>query len=104
MPVALGVYVTEQVDEAPVPGDSEHVPPVPKVPVPVDVSVTTPVGAVGAFEVSVTVTRQLVDTATASVDGVQATPVVVGSGVLETTFNEAWPLLEAHPGLASAPG
>ena len=70
MPVAVGVTLTEQVAEAPVPA-RVHVPP--------GVNVTVPVGVVAPdVDVSVTVAVQLVAWLTKTVDGVHATVVVVG--------------------------
>ena len=69
MPAAVGVILTEQVADAPVPA-RVHVPP--------GVKVTVPVGVVGVDETSVTVAVQLVAWLMNTVDGVHATVVVVG--------------------------
>ena len=69
MPAAVGVILTEQVADAPVPA-SVHVPP--------GVKVTVPVGVVGVDETSVTVAVHDVAWLMNTVEGVQATVVVVG--------------------------
>src|SRR5881397_1860964 len=55
LPAALGVYVTEQLDEAPVPDSVQLLAGV-NAPEPVFVNITVPVGVVGELNVSATVT------------------------------------------------
>ena len=84
VPVAVGVTLTEQVADAPVPA-RVHVPP--------GVNVTVPVGVlVVPTEVSVTVAVHDVAWLTTTVDGVHATVVVV---VRLLTVTLALPVLVA---------
>ena len=84
VPVAVGVTLTEQVANAPVPA-RVHVPP--------GVNVTVPVGVlVVPTDVSVTVAVHDVAWFTTTVDGVHATVVVV---VRLFTVTDALPLLAA---------
>jgi hypothetical protein len=84
VPAAVGVILTEQVADAPVP-PSVHVPP--------GVKVTVPVGVlVVPVAVSVTVAVHVVAWPMKTVDGLQATVVVV---VLGLTVTFADPLLVA---------
>ena len=75
-PTALGVYVTEQVAELPEPERVQLV--ALKVPAPLLVKLTVPVGVVFVpTSVSVTVAVQVVGCPTTTDDGEQLTPVVV---------------------------
>ena len=74
MPTTVGVYVTVQVADAPVPPRVQAV----NVPVPLLVDVTLPPGVIAVpSEVSVTVTRQLVTLLTTIVVGWHDMVVVV---------------------------
>jgi len=87
------VIVTEHVDDAPVPANVQ---------VPPGVNVTVPVGVIAVpVEVSVTVAVQLVAWPMKTVDGVQATVVVV---VRTVTVTVVLPELEAWAGVAVSPG
>jgi len=84
LPDTVGVVLTEHVDDAPVP-DNVQVPP--------GVKVTVPVGVlVVPVAVSVTVAVQVVAWPTTTVDGLQATVVVV---VLRFTVTLVDPVLLA---------
>jgi len=84
VPETVGVVLTEQVADAPVP-DKVHVPP--------GVNVTVPVGVlVVPVAVSVTVAVHVVAWPITTVDGLQATVVVV---VLRVTVTVADPVLVA---------
>jgi hypothetical protein len=83
--------LTEQVAEAPVPANVQ---------VPPGVKVTVPVGAVGAALVSVTVAVQLVAWLMATVEGVQATVVVVAWAVTPEDTATVWLLLALPPTLS----
>ena len=76
VPNAVGVYVTEQLAAAPLPERVQLVGL--KVPVPLLVKLTVPVGVVGEAVVSVTVAVQVVGLPTETVYGVQLTLVLVG--------------------------
>jgi hypothetical protein len=84
VPVAVGVVLTEQVADAPVP-DNVHVPP--------GVKVTVPVGVMAVpAALSVTVPVQVVAWLTKTVDGLHATVVAVD---LSVTVTLVLPLLVA---------
>ena len=76
VPTAVGVYVTEQLAVAPVPARVQLA--ALKVPAPLLVKPTVPVGVVGVAEVSVTVAVQDAAWLTTTDPGVQVTAVVVG--------------------------
>ena len=76
VPVALGVKVTEQLAELPLPASVQLVGV--KVPAPLELKLTVPVGVLGVPPpVSVTVAVQVVDAPTATVAGEQLTVVDV---------------------------
>src|SRR2546428_444226 len=87
LPTALGVYVTEQDALDPLP-ESVQLAEL-KVPLPLLMKETLPVGVVGVPVVSVTVAVQVVGWPTATVAGVQATVAVV-EGVI--TMKEVLPI------------
>ena len=93
LPVALGVYVTEQVEVFVEATASVHVEPEPNAPDPLDESVTEPVGEV-LVVLSVTVAVHVVVALSPTGDGVQATVVAVVS--VNDTVVEPW--LEYQPG------
>ena len=77
VPIAVGVYVTEQLAELPPAGDSEQVAEL-MVPVPLEAKPTVPVGVVFVpMSVSVTVAVHVVLPLTGTVLGVQLTVVLV---------------------------
>ena len=92
MPISVGVYVTLQLAEFTVGLPRVHGEPA-KVPVPLLVKLTVPVGALAVpAEVSVTVAVHVVAALTGTVDGEQLTAVVV---VRVVTVSDAVPELAA---------
>ena len=94
MPTALGVYVTEQLDELPPPATRLQLVGL-KAPLPLDVKVTAPVGFDFMPEsLSVTVAVQVVGLPTAMLVGEQLTLVLVvrGASVNTVCASEPTPL------------
>src|SRR6267143_6703889 len=87
LPAALGVYVTEQLDDAPVP-DSVQVLAGVNAPEPVFVNITVPVGVVGELNVSVTVAVHVVD---------WLTTIVLGEHAIVVTVVPCWTLTVVEP-------
>ena len=96
VPTALGVYETEQEALDPLPESVQLVGL--KVPLPLLVKETVPVGVVGVAVVSVTVAVQVVGCPTATAVGVQLTPVEVDrSAVTMIVVEPSLPLWSASP-------
>src|SRR5437867_7102093 len=87
LPAALGVYVTEQLDDAPVPDSVQLLAGV-KAPEPVFVNITVPVGVVGELNVSVTVAVHVVD---------WLTTIVLGEHAIVVTVVPCWTLTVVEP-------
>jgi hypothetical protein len=95
-PAALGVYVTEQLALGPLPDSVQLV--ALKVPVPLVVKLTVPVGVVLVpVAVSVTVAVHVVEPPRTTVDGAQLTVVLVDRLATVTVVDPSLPLWFASP-------
>ena len=95
VPTALGVYETEQEALDPLPDSVQLVGL--KVPLPLLVKETVPVGVVGVAVVSVTVAVQVVGCPTATAVGVQLTPVEVDRKITATVVVPLEPACTPSP-------